>query len=85
MGSNKAFRTNSIELAAFLMTIGHKPFIFSAAVSRRALFIFVQSAALRRAIGSFECNFPLPVKQLLDVRRHLVDVICQEVERGSAL
>ena len=85
MRNNKVFRTNSIELAAFLVTIGHKPFIISASASRRALFIFVQSAALRRAIGAHECNLKLPAKRLLEVRKLLRDVISQEVAGGVGL
>lgn len=78
------FRTDSIDLAAFLMTAGFNPLIFCTPDSRRAYFVFTETDDLLRAIVRYEGNYPLPAKRLLHVRSRLFRVVAQVVKEEAS-
>jgi len=79
------FRTDSIDLAAYLMTVGFTPLIICPDGERRAIFVFAKTAPLLVAIVGYEVNCSLPAKRLLEVRRRLFEVISQEAAGGAGL
>ena len=85
MRSKRVFRTESIDLAAFLVTSGHEPHIFRSPHERRAIFEFSDSDSLLKAIVSYEGGSPLPAKRLLNVRSRLFREASQAVKGGVGL
>ena len=83
MRSEGVFRTESIDLAAFLVTAGHEPHIFRNPHERRAIFEYTESDDLLRAIISYESGSSLPAKRLLNVRSRLFREASQVVKGGT--
>ena len=81
--SAEVFRTESIDLAAFLVTAGHEPRIYRAAGGKRALFEFTRDEDLLKAIVGFEGGSHLPGKKLLSVRNRLFREASQVVKGGT--
>ena len=78
------FRTESLDLAAFLVTSGHEPHIFRNQHEKRAIFEFSDSDDLLRAIINFESGSALPAKRLLNVRSRLFREASQVVKGGTS-
>jgi len=85
MISIRVFRTESIDLAAFLSTAGHELTISCAPDSCRALFQFIETEALHQAIVSFESGAQQPAKRLLNIRSRLYREASQVVRGGACL
>ncbi len=85
MTSTRVFRTESIDLAAFLSTAGHELTISCAPDSRRALFEFIETEALHHAIVSYEGGAQQPAKRLLNIRSRLYREASQVVRGGASL
>ncbi|HTP64635.1 MAG TPA: DUF5659 domain-containing protein [Geobacteraceae bacterium] len=83
--SNKVFRTESLDLAAYLVTAGFVPEIVKAEDLRRALFEFKETEELRQAIVSYEGGASLPARRLLNVRSRLYREASQVVKGGAGL
>jgi hypothetical protein len=83
--SNKVFRTESLDLAAYLVTAGFVPEIVRAEDLRRALFEFKETEELRQAIVSYEGGASLPARRLLNVRSRLYREASQVVKGGAGL
>ncbi len=81
--STEVFRTESIDLAAFLVASGHELHIFRASDGKRAIFEFAQSDELLKAIVAFEGGSSLPAKKLLSVRNRLYREASQAVKGGG--
>ena len=85
MTSTRVFRTESIDLAAFLSTAGHELKISCVPDSRRALFQFFETEALHQAIVNYEGGAQQPAKKLLNVRSRLYREASQVVREGACL
>jgi hypothetical protein len=83
--SNKVFRTESLDLAAYLVTAGFAPEIIHAPDLRRAIFAFTETEELRLAIVSYEGGASLPARRLLNVRSRLYREASQVVKGGAGL
>ena len=83
--SNKVFRTESLDLAAYLVTAGFLPEIVRAEDLRRALFEFKETEELRQAIVSYEGGASLPARRLLNVRSRLYREASQVVKGGVGI
>ena len=83
--SNKVFRSESLDLAAYLVTAGFVPEIVRAEDLRRALFEFKETEELRQAIVSYEGGASLPARRLLNVRSRLYREASQVVKGGAGL
>jgi hypothetical protein len=83
--SNKVFRTESLDLAAYLVTAGFVPEIVRAEDLRRALFEFKETEELRQSIVSYEGGASLPARRLLNVRSRLYREASQVVKGGAAI
>jgi len=83
--SNKVFRTESLDLAAYLVTAGFVPEIVRAEDLRRALFEFKETEELRQAIVSYEGGASLPARRLLNVRSRLYREASQVVKGGAVI
>jgi len=83
--SNKVFRTESLDLAAYLVTAGFVPEIVRAEDLRRALFEFKETEELRQAIVNYEGGASLPARRLLNVRSRLYREASQVVKGGAGL
>jgi hypothetical protein len=83
MGSEGAFRTESLDLAAFLVTAGHELHIYRNPYERRAIFEFKESENLLKTIVNYEGGSPLPAKRLLNVRSRLFREASQVVKGGT--
>lgn len=83
MSSERVFRTESIDLAAFLVTAGHEPHIFRNPHERRAIFEFAETDNLLKAIVGYEGGSTLPAKRLLNVRSRLFREASQVVKGGT--
>lgn len=81
--SAEVFRTESIDLAAFLVAAGHEPHIYRAPDGKRAVFEFLQTDDLLKAIVGFEGGSSLPAKKLLSVRNRLFREASQAVKGGA--
>jgi hypothetical protein len=81
--SSKVFRTESLDLAAYLVTAGFVPEIIRAEELRRAIFIFRETEELRQAIVSYEGGASLPARRLLNVRSRLYREASQIVKGGA--
>jgi len=82
MNSKRVFRTESIDLAAFLTTAGHLPKIIRNPSGNRAVFVFVETPELRSDVLDYERGATLPGKRLLNVRSWLfreASRVCREV------
>ena len=77
------FRTESLDLAAFLVTAGHEPHIFRNPHERRAIFEFTETDDLLRAIINYESGSSLPAKRLLNIRSRLFREASQVVKGGA--
>ena len=83
--SNRVFRTESLDLAAYLVTAGFVPEIVRAEDLRRALFEFKETEELRQAIVSYEGGASLPARRLLNVRSRLYREASQVVKGGAGI
>ncbi|HTP65497.1 MAG TPA: DUF5659 domain-containing protein [Geobacteraceae bacterium] len=83
--SSKVFRTESLDLAAYLVTAGFLPEIVRAEDLRRALFEFKETEELRQAIVSYEGGASLPARRLLNVRSRLYREASQVVKGGVGI
>ena len=83
--SSKVFRTESLDLAAYLVTAGFVPEIVRAEDLRRALFEFKETEELRQAIVNYEGGASLPARRLLNVRSRLYREASQVVKGGAGL
>jgi len=83
--SNKVFRTESLDLAAYLVTAGFVPEIVKSEDLRRALFEFKETEELRQAIVSYEGGASLPARRLLNVRSRLYREASQVVKGGAVI
>ena len=83
--SNKVFRSESLDLAAYLVTAGFIPEIVRAEDLRRALFEFKETEELRQAIVNYEGGASLPARRLLNVRSRLYREASQVVKGGAGL
>ncbi|HTP64341.1 MAG TPA: DUF5659 domain-containing protein [Geobacteraceae bacterium] len=83
--SNKVFRTESLDLAAYLVTAGFVPEIVKSEDLRRALFEFKETEELRQAIVSYEGGASLPARRLLNVRSRLYREASQGVKGGAVI
>ena len=83
--SNKVFRTESLDLAAYLVTAGFVPEIVRAEDLRRALFEFKETEELRQAIVNYEGGASLPARRLLNVRSRLYREASQVVKGGAVI
>jgi len=70
MTSIRVFETESIDLAAYLATAGHKTTVYRS-TGKRAVFEFIESEELNHAIVYYERGASLPAKKLLNVRSWL--------------
>ena len=80
--SPREFSTESIDLAAFLMTAGHDPAVYRNPDSPRAVFVFDEDGKLHEAIVAYERGAALPAKKLLNARSYLfreASRVCREV------
>ena len=84
MTSTRVFRTESIDLAAFLTSAGHETTIRRAPDSLRALFEFTETEALHQAIVSYEGGAQQPAKRLLNIRSRLYREASQVVRGGAS-
>ena len=80
---DQVFQTESIDLAAFLVTAGHKPQISRQPGGKRAAFSFEESNALHEAIIAYERGAALPAKRLLNARSWLFREASQVVREGG--
>ena len=71
MNSQRVFETESIDLAAYLVTAGNEPTIHSNLTGKRAVFMFAESDELYRAVVNYERGDSLPAKRLLNSRSWL--------------
>jgi len=85
MKSKRVFRTEFIELASFLVASGHEAKIFKNPLEKRAIFEFIETDDLLKAIVSYEGGSPLPAKRLLNVRSQLFREASQVVKGGVGL
>jgi len=83
--SSKVFSTESLDLAAYLVTAGFVQEIVRAEDLRRALFEFRETEELRQAIVSYEGGASLPARRLLNVRSRLYREASQVVKGGAGL
>ena len=83
--SNKIFRTESLDLAAYLVTAGFVPEIVRDSEQKRAIFEFKETEELRQAIVSYEGGSSLPARRLLNVRSRLYREASQVVKEGAGL
>ena len=83
--SSKVFSTESLDLAAYLVTAGFVQEIVRAEDLRRALFEFRETEELRQAIVSYEGGASLPARRLLNVRSRLYREASQVVNGGAGL
>ena len=83
--SSKVFRTESLDLAAYLVTASFVPEIVRAEDLRRALFEFKETEELRQAIVSYEGGASLPARRLLNVRSRLYREASQVVKGGAVI
>jgi len=83
--STKVFQTESLDLAAYLVTAGFEPDIVRAPIEKRAIFEFTETEELRLAIVSYEGGASLPAKRLLNIRSRLYREASQAVKGGAAL
>jgi hypothetical protein len=83
--SSKVFRTESLDLAAYLVTAGFVPEIIRAEDLRRAIFVFRETEELRQAIVSYEGGASLPARRLLNVRSRLYREASQIVKGGAGI
>jgi hypothetical protein len=83
--SNKVFRSESLDLAAYLVTAGFVPEIVRAEDLRRALFEFKETEELRQAIVSYEGGASLPARRLLNLRSRLYREASQVVKGGAVI
>lgn len=81
----RMFETDSIDLAAFLVTSGYTPFIYCKPDLRRASFEFPETDELRDAIISYERGAVLPAKQLLNTRSFLFREVKRVTREGGEL
>ena len=83
--SSKVFRTESLDLAAYLVTAGFVPEIVRAEDLMRAIFEFKETEELRQAIVNYEGGASLPARRLLNVRSRLYREASQVVKGGAGL
>jgi len=83
--SSKVFRTESLDLAAYLVTADFVPEIVRAEDLRRAIFEFRETEELRQAIVNYEGGASLPARRLLNVRSRLYREASQVVKGGAGL
>ena len=77
------FRTESLDLAAFLATTGFEPQISCPHGSNRALFTFDGSRELTAAVLQYEQGGELPAKRLLNRRSWLFREAGRAVREGK--
>ena len=82
MTSQRVFETESIDLAAFLMTARHETTINLSPEGRRALFYFHEDDDLHAAIVAYESGASLPAKRLLNSRSYLFREASRVVREG---
>ncbi len=83
--SNKVFRTESLDLAAYLVTAGFQPELIRDSDQKRAIFTFIETEELRQAIVNYEGGASLPARRLLNVRSRLYREASQVVKGGAGL
>ena len=82
MTSQRVFDSESIDLAAFLLVVGHKVTIYRYPEGRRAIFSFPEDADLLAAIVAYERGAVLPAKRLLNARSYLFREASRVVKEG---
>ena len=82
MTSQRVFETESIDLAAFLLTAAHEATINLNPEGRRALFSFQEDADLHAAIVAYERGGSIPAKRLLNSRSYLFREASRVVREG---
>jgi len=82
--SKRVFETDSIDLASYLTAAGGAPTIERGVDSNRALFTFIEPAALLTAIIDYERGALLPAKRLLNARSWLYREASNVMKRKEA-
>lgn len=83
MTSQRVFKSESIDLAAFLSTAGHPPTIYRDPTGKRAIFEFAENDQLHEAIVAYERGASLPAKRLLNTRSWLWREASRVVREGA--
>jgi hypothetical protein len=83
--SNRVFKTESLDLAAYLVTANFEPNIIRASAEKRAIFEFIETEEIRLAIVRYEGGASLPARRLLNVRSRLYREASQVVKGGAGL
>lgn len=73
----------SIDLAAFLVTVGYEVQLYRDQTGRRAIFAFVEDSNLHGAIVDYERGAVLPAKRLLNSRSWLFREASRVVRGGA--
>lgn len=76
------FETDSVDIASYLITLGHEATIAPQHGSRRAVFKFTATNELYKAISEFTIGFPVPANRLLNTRNWLFRR-ASEIGRGE--
>lgn len=83
--SSRVFRTESLDLAAYLVTAGFEPDIVRSQAEKRAIFEFQETEELKTAIVAYEGGASLPARKLLNMRSRLYRDASRIVKGGACL